>query len=65
VPLNEVIAGGFYPIGAKVFVEQETANCFKTATVLQMGFGEVREQYLSGKKEWVDVDKVESLGRRR
>jgi hypothetical protein len=51
VPLNEVIAGGFYPIGAKVFVEQETANCFKTATVLQMGFGEVREQYLSGKKE--------------
>jgi hypothetical protein len=51
VPLNEVITGGFYPIGAKVLVEQGTANCFKTATVLQMVCGEVRKQYLSGKKE--------------
>jgi hypothetical protein len=47
VPLNEVITGGFYPIGAKVLVEQETAN----RHVLQMVSGEVREQYLSGKKE--------------
>jgi hypothetical protein len=31
-----VITGDFHPIGAKVLVEQETANCFKTGTVLQM-----------------------------
>jgi hypothetical protein len=41
----------FYSIGAKVRVEQETANYFKTAIVRQMGCGEVRVQYLSGKKE--------------
>jgi hypothetical protein len=52
--LDEVITGGFYSIGAEVLVEQEAANYFKAATVLQMCCGEVRVEYLSGKKEWVD-----------
>jgi hypothetical protein len=41
VLLNEFIAGDSYSIGSKVLVEQETANCFNTATVPQMGCGEV------------------------
>jgi hypothetical protein len=62
---DEVVTGGFYSIGAEILVEQETANYFKAATVLQMCCGEVRVEYLSGKKEWVDVDRVESRERRR
>jgi hypothetical protein len=41
VLLNEFITGDSYSIGSKVLVDQETANCFNTATVPQMGCGEV------------------------
>ena len=57
MPLNEVITGGFYPIGVKVLGEQETANCFKTAAVLQMVRGEVREQYPAGRRSELTLTK--------
>jgi hypothetical protein len=41
VLLNEFITGDSYSIGSKVLVDQETANCFNTATVPQMDCGEV------------------------
>ena len=53
--LDEVVTGGFYSIGAEILVEQETANYFKAATVLQMYCGQVRVEYLSGKKEWLTL----------